>query len=105
MDFHRAAVSVKGNSGEASKGCMDEHAGDGLVWHELCVMVQQRGHLDGDTLFGEDYSRRGVHPIFSKIGTPCSDTKMPVRAHIRCRLHFFCQEMHSYGRKMSFSQY
>ena len=32
---------------------MDEHAGDGLVRHELCVMMQQRGHLDSDSLIGE----------------------------------------------------
>lgn len=43
--------------------------------------------------------------FFPKMGTLCSDTKMPVRAHIGCRLHFFCQEMYFYGRKMSFSQY
>ena len=33
----------------------------------------------------------GVHiQFFPKTGTPCSDTKMPVRAHNGCRLHVFC---------------
>ena len=54
MDADFAAVGVEGDGGEAGERGVDEHAGDGLVWHKLRVMMQQRRHLDGDTLVSED---------------------------------------------------
>ena len=46
--------------------------------------------VEGD---GGEAGEGGVTPnLFPKKGTPCSDTKMPVRAHIGCRLHFFAKK-------------
>lgn len=63
-----AAVGVKGDGGEAGDGGMDEHAGDGLVRHELRVMMQQGGHLDGDAFVGEDDSGREQDVLFGNAG-------------------------------------
>ena len=41
-----------------ARGGVNKHAGDGLVWHKLRVMMQQGGHLDGDAFVGEDDSGR-----------------------------------------------
>ena len=64
-----AAVGKEGDGGEAGDGRMDEHAGDGLVRHELRVMVQQRRHLDGDTLVSEDDGRREQDVGFRNTGS------------------------------------
>lgn len=106
VDADLATVGVESDGGEAGERGVYHHARHRLVGDEVGVVVQQCRRFYGDALVVEDDGGGGVHiQFFPKMGTPCSDTKMPVRAHIGCRLHFFCQEMHSYGWKMSFSQY